>query len=175
MGYLRKEYVMGKVQVAPKDAFMNFKGVKVSLDAADSSALVEARLETGLSIRGGLAWLIHKIEVYMKAADADYTLRVALSTRQGLTGIPLLNDDGTVCYFEERGMLVTEGFPIIQRPLQAGYLPPVPLASAMLSLYAKTAADVATLRAKEIELRIGYTTTPLDAALYTELHETWGW
>jgi len=55
------------------------------------------------------------------------------------------------------------------------YLPPIPLATPILSVYAASDVDIASLREALIPMRLGFTTAPLDAAAYTEIAEAWGW
>jgi len=167
---------MAKAQTA-KDVFLNFVDVSKALDAADSSTLVEGEVNTGLSIRGQLIWIVHCIEVFFADTSVASSIQeLALCTVQGLASMPSLGDKGVICKVKERLMYAGAAFShAIQRPQVLHYLPPIPLAAPTISLYAKTAADEAVLRGEIIQARIGFTTAPLDAAAYTEIAETWGW
>lgn len=166
---------MGKV-VKSADAFLNFATFSGTFDAADSSVLVEIPVNTGLSIRGALIWLMHLVEAHFEFVPAAVTARAALSTRQGLVAMPVLGDDGLVALFELTVLFAGAAYaaPIIQ-PLVQHFLPPIPLATPQLSLYTATGADVAGMRGDKVDLRIGFTTAPLDGAAYVEVAEAWGW
>ncbi len=157
------------------DMFMNWADISVNLDAADSSVLVEAQRNTGLSIRGALLWLIHVVEIYFPREGASNELQMAVSTRAGLAVMPLLGDTGVVVKAIHAVNLTVEGASQYTQPVQLRYLPPIPIAAPQLSLYAKSAANIVGLRGDLLEARIGFTTAPLDAAAYTEIAEVWGW
>lgn len=155
-----------------KDAFLQFAVVKVTTDAANSTVLVQATLETGLSIRGGLAWLIHLLEWFLPHQAATLAdMSGVLCTVKGLTALPALGDKGVL----SRADWVSNSASEMWQPHRQSFLPPVPIASPSLTLYAKSTADVAGLRGKEAHCRIGYTCITLDAALYQEIAEVWGW
>lgn len=163
---------------APKDLFMNFFPMTVLLDAANSTVLVELERPTGLHIRGELMFAVHLIEVGVQivpVAGANILVDWALSTVPGLAALPVLGDRGLVAWGQRGISLVTEGESNWQLPVAHRYLPPIPVAASQLSLYAAASADHASLRTLPLRLRMGFTTTPLDAAAYTEVAETWAW
>lgn len=161
--------------IMPKDAFMNFAVLHADTDASASDTLVEAVLNTGLSIRGMLIWLIHLVEVHVPMAEIDMEFQYCLSTRQGLASMPDLIDDGVISRGGLQTKLTTSGLAILEKPHAMHYLPPIPIATPQVSLYVRAAPDDASARNKPCDMRIGFTTAPLDAAAYTEIAETWGW
>jgi hypothetical protein len=44
-----------------------------------------------------------------------------------------------------------------------------------MSVYVQSATAHSDGNGKPVNLRMGFTTAPLDAAAYTEIAETWGW
>jgi hypothetical protein len=162
---------------APKDLYMQFADVSVEFDSSDSSTLVTDKVNTGLSIRGQLIWLIHQIEVLFSTQEggASNQQRIAISTREGLTSLPNLGDAGVIAKLEKQFLLATSGISLIHQPHTAKYLPPIPIASPAIHLYAETKNDSANFRGELIEARFCFTTAPLDAKTYTEIAETWGW
>lgn len=170
---------MARKEGKPNDMFMNFTDVSVTTDASNSTTLVEGKVNTGLSIRGALIWLVHMIECYMPIKELIGTtahgMLVALSTRQGLVTMPNIGDDGVLSKFYQVYKLSTQGATELHSPLVNSYLPPIPLATPILSVYAASDVDIASLREALIPMRLGFTTAPLDAAAYTEIAEAWGW
>lgn len=166
---------MAKQPTITTDLFLNFKAITCLTDAADSATLAEAKINTGLSIRGMIIWLIHLLEVHMPLAGATCTVRAALSTRQGLTSMPSQIDDGLICRWEQKQDIAAAGALVVVYPHAAHYLPPIPIATPEISLYVDASPDIAGMRAKPVDVRLGMTTSPLDAAAYTEIAETWGW
>lgn len=162
---------------APKDLYLQFADVSVDLDASDSSTLVNEKVDTGLSIRGQLIWLIHQIEILFSTdeAQASVTQQLAICTRSGLTALPNLGDAGVLCKAEKQFLFATSGLALEYSPLSLKYLPPIPIAAPSLYVYAKTNTDSSFLRGDTIETRFGFTTAPLDSKAYTEIAETWGW
>lgn len=169
---------MAKAEVMThKDVFMQFKDFRINLDAADSSALVEVTVDTGLSVRGQLMWLCHLIEAWnpIRAFANPVICEMALSTRVGLAVFPEIGDAGLVFKASHAGHVITTGGQTTRDPHQLQYLPPIPLAAPRLSIYAQMDADEAAYRGVLLAARMGYTTTPLDAGAYVEIAETWGW
>lgn len=162
-----------------KDLFMNFADVSAMTDAANSGSLVEAAVNTGLSIRGQLIWLIHLIEVTFPILDlhggTNHQFGMALSTRAGLATMPNIGEGGLIARMTAAMKFTTSGAQMSFTPLVLHYLPPIPLASPQISIYVNTNVDLAGYRAKTIHARLGFTTAPLDAAAYTEIAEVWGW
>lgn len=160
-----------------KDLYMQFADVSVNLDSSNTTTLVEGNVNTGLSIRGGLVWLIHLIEIIFAEGEttASVTQNIALSTTPDLAAMPDLGDAGVICKAEKQVILVTSGVAFNLQPSAFHYLPPIPLAAPQISIYANTTADNSPLRGDLVEARIGFTTVPLDSALYAEIAETWGW
>jgi len=162
---------------APKDLYMQFADVSVDYDSSDSSTLVDAKVDTGLSIRGQLIWLIHLIEIMFSSDDAAQTThqQVAISTREGLAAMPDLGEAGVLVKAEKQFFFVTSGLALMHQPLALHYLPPIPIAAPSLHVYAQTTIDNSYLRGDTVEIRFGFTTAPLDSKAYTEIAETWGW
>jgi hypothetical protein len=159
------------------DLYMNFATLQGAY-ASTATNLVEVQVNTGLSIRGALIWLIHQVEFEHEAvaqAAVDIEPRYALSTRQGLSVMPGLGDDGVISAGRQLLVIVTSGAMSVQQPQVAQYLPPVPIATPQLSLYLIARVANAAVNSKAAKLRIGFTTAPLDSAVYTEIAEAWGW
>lgn len=160
-----------------KDLYMNFMSIDVDLDAADSTTVVEQQVNTGLSVRGGLAWLIHLVEIYFTDASVHQNyLLAALSTRHGETEVPTIFDGG--CIAAARRDSFTAGsayWTFDYQPKQINYLPAIPIAAQSISLYAASETNSATYQGETIEVRIGYTTVELDAKMYLEIAEAWGY
>lgn len=156
---------------------MQFKGLCVSLDASDTTTLVSADVDTGLSLRGGIAWLVHAIDVaWMDAVEAVAVVySVALSTLKGQAVIPDLLAPGCVYRWNLQSTMLTSGRSDIHLQRREVFGPPVPLATPNLTIYASTQVDVAAARGDEIQIRIGYTTIPLEPAIFQEIAEVWGW
>lgn len=159
----------------PTDLYMQFFDMRVRMDASDSTVLAEASKPTGISIRGKLAFLVHLIEWSHWFDGATNVIRMALSTRAGLTVLPNNTDDGVLGRCDRQITVTTTGGHTEINPIQMNYLPPIPFAAPQLSLYTSTLTDVAQLRGDFNYMRFGFTTTPLTAAMYTEIAETWGW
>ncbi len=161
---------------APKDLYMNFKEITVVTDAANSVTLVEASVDTGLSIRGGFMWLIHLVEMEfdMPFIGTTHSLYAALSVLKGRAVLPTYGQNGLITRYVRTFEALTSGFTNVQEPNRFSFLPPIPVAAPNLSLYAKSSLDHATLRGKDIHCRIGYTTTKLDSAAFLEIAEAWG-
>jgi len=160
---------------APRDLYMQFKDVSGQM-AASATTLNEREPAPGMSIRGMLAFLIHKIEIW--SPDWGTNTRggtFALSTISGLAAMPSLSDKGLLCKVKSDVFFVTNGAGYVESPIQLGYLPPVPLVAPNISMYCIADQAHADINGKEIEARICFTTVPLDAAMYTEIAETWGW
>jgi hypothetical protein len=161
--------------VTPLDLYMQFFDMAVRMDPTDSTDLTEAVKPTGISIRGKLAFLVHLIEWSHWFDGATNVIHMALSTRQGLTVMPSNTDDGVLGRCDRQVTVTTTGGHSEINPVQMHYLPPIPFAAPQLSLYTETLTDVANLRGDFNRVRLGFTTTPLTAAMYTEIAETWGW
>jgi hypothetical protein len=163
---------MAKKQVNT-DVFLQF-AVLEGVWPGVSTDLSEVTMKTGLSIRGGLAWLIHLIEVWVNQQNTtNIAVEVALSTIAGLTAMPTPGDKGTVGFFSTHRHLATQGASLKVSPTRHSFLPPVCLASPDLSLYWQASADDATLDGGDVFCRIGFTTTPMEKDLYAEIAETW--
>lgn len=162
---------------APRDLFLNFMDLTAKYDATDSSSLEETEFGTGLTIRGGLAFLIHQVEVIFPTFAADNDQLCMLCTEKGKSAIGAnqFGDKGVIAYFQRQWAYVTSGGGVIDTPMIARFMPPVPVAAPNISVYLKTSADEAALRAAPVGVRLGFTTVELDPALYTEVAETWGY
>ena len=172
---MAKAKAVGVGGVSPTDVAMNFMGFRVNLGPA-SNTLVSAEVPTGMSPRSSIAMLIHLIEFDWKfVLEADAQLQMALSTRAGLATMPDPNDDGVLVSARYMVGITTEGSINLMLPVQRKYLPPIALASSKLVLYARMTADVAAAQGEGVFGRIGFTTAALDAKMYQEIAETWGW
>jgi len=159
----------------PKDLYMNTCRIKLKT-AASSVTLVEAKKDTGLSVRGGLIWLLHAVEFFFVAAHST-TVRskLLLSTVPDLATFPALGDRGVISVGEVLTMLSSSGGGWLKQPIVNKYLPPIPLASPNISLYWMSSVDVAEIRLVDMEARLLFTTAPLDQKTYVEIAEVWGW
>jgi hypothetical protein len=163
-----------------RDLYMQFDGAMVTSDGADATTLVSTTIETGLSIRGMLVFLVHQIEVIWQAPQWVSPLagepRFALSTVEGLAAMPALNDKGTIAKFHWENYLNTSGAAGgIESHKVRHFLPPVPIAAPSITAYLKFENDAAGWQSSPFEFRICFTTAPIDAGMYTEIAETWGW
>jgi len=163
-----------------RDLYVNFAVAKSAYDAANTTTLMHATIETGLSIRGGLAWLIHFIDFWFapnNGANA-HTQSLALSTRRDLAAMPGLGDQGLIdrcdTYFLYSTAIGQGWYPDL-RPVRRPFLPPIPIASPAITLYNVVSINEGSLQGKEVIARIGFTTVPMSNALYTEIAEVWGW
>lgn len=155
------------------DVLMQFAVVNATW-AGDTSVLAEGAHQTGLSIRGGLMWLIHLIELYLpRVLDAiDNRLYMSLSAMAGRTSMPSVTAKGTLMQIEQSIGLTTSGAVVAHSPIVHHYLPPIPFAGPNLSLYLQTDNDAAEVSAGSYA-RVGFTTQAVDSASYAELAEVW--
>lgn len=159
------------------DLFMNWMDVSVTSDAANSSTLVEGQVKTGLSVRGQMAYEIHKVEFYPADTSVANSIQtICICTEADLATMPNLGDKGVICKMRERLMYAGAAFAHgLLRPIVWKSEPATPLAAPNISIYYQTAADEAALRSQTIEARIGFTTIPLDSQVLMEIAETWGY
>jgi len=160
----------------PSDMYMNFLDASVTLGAT-STDVVSTEIATGLSIRGGLAFLIHKIQYKMfeiGQAGVTANIPIALSTRAGEGSVPELGDQGCIDAALVDVNAGAAGAETRITPFEHGFLPPIPVASPKIVAYATCSANNATYQSGKIEIRIGFTTVKIDSKMYTELAETWG-
>ncbi|TET55250.1 MAG: hypothetical protein E3J64_00565 [Anaerolineales bacterium] len=161
----------------PQDIYMQFADVSVAYHATDVTNVVEGFRNTGLSIRGGLVWLIHMIEILFIGiyyhGNTDQKESIALSTVTGLTSMPLLGRKGTLCKAELDHGLTTSGAASGEGPKILRYLPPIPFAAPSVRIYGACLNNQVPMQGKTIEARIGYTTEAIDKATYAELAEVW--
>jgi len=163
-------------KVTAKDLYMNFVALEGAIDETDATELMEAVINTGLTIRGALIWLIHLVELYIPMPRVTTArITVALSTRQGLAAMPAIGDDGVIVRASHDFHITTSGMQRFLMPLALHYLPPIPIATPQLSLYIQEDTADADLLGAAVAGRLGFTTTALDAAVYTEIAEAWGW
>ena len=162
--------------VKSQDLFMQWYPVRVTLDAADSSALAEAEFTTGLSIRGDYAWIIHRVEMEFPTwldQTAVVNLQCALSTVNGETVMPEIDSKGVIVRLSQTFVvLVAEAGIILKQPHVWTSLPPTIIATPKLSFYCRTTVDNVPFRGDPIIARIGYTTVPIDDKTYLEIAET---
>jgi len=163
------------------DLYVNFKDLSVTLDASDPNTLVSEDHATGLSIRGGLAYLIHKLEVFFPDEQgrlaAHSGLEVGLSTRKGLVALPALGDPGTIAKCQRYFSVATSGMAYDAQPKLVSYLPPIPFAFPNITLYAQelSGTNHASLRGTDVQVRMHFTTEKMSNALLQEISEVWGW
>ena len=163
-----------------KDLFMQFASIAGVLGAADSSVLQAFQLPTGLSVRGGLLWLVHAVQffhpMHKSLAVGAQGIRLSLSTHVNEATLPGLEDPGViaVCLPFLQQITAENAYGYSGPGEDQHYLPPVPLAAPVLTLYAESNADEMNLWSAPVGVRIGYTTSPLDEASYAEIAEVWG-
>lgn len=167
---------MAKKEATMSDLYMQFVSFEADLHSVSTDNMVQTEVQTGLSVRGNLVWLIHQIELYLGAEElaVPMTFQVALSTQPGIAGAI-----GGVLEPNDTGVLVRWNVgagagswlicPIVYRTL-----PPIPFAAPKLYWQIATTTHEVALVNKSIQGRIAYTTTPMETALYTELLEVWG-
>jgi hypothetical protein len=166
---------MGKKAVHT-DLYMNWFPLGILTNGVDSTILSEQQHNTGMSIRGGLLWLIHMIEwSFPRSTQITHALTVGISTVSGLGAMPALAAQGTIALLRHIQYLVTSGMSRWQQPDVQRWLPPMPLASSKISVYFISSIDDAAHRDWQLEGRIGFTTVPMEESLYVEIAETWGW
>jgi hypothetical protein len=162
---------------SPTDIFMQFAAWKMTWPGT-STDLTEVKKQTGLSVRGGLMWLIHLVELtgFIKPpVVTDVMVTAALSTIAGAAAAPTPADKGYVAGFTSVSTFLTSGMMQSLYPWVQHFLPPVPIAAPSLSAYIHSSADNSSLDGKDVHIRAGYTTTPLDAKAYAEIAETWSY
>ena len=169
------------MSVLTRDLFMQWYPLDISTDDTDASDVVRADFVTGLSVRGDYAWIIHKIEFAPQAMNnfggGDNQWNFSLCTTDGYPigageDVPNLNQKGVIGKFGFTYSLTTEGAWAMKLPLTWESLPPTIIAAPKLSLYANCNVDAAAVRDQQVVMRIGFTTVPMDAAMYLEIAET---
>lgn len=159
------------------DELMQFATVSVRLDASDASALVDAPLQTGLTVRGDMVWKIHRLDIRMPhtAGVTDYVLAAGLSMRAGLAGVPLTSDPGCIYRWDRQFDIAANGVVYQGWPVVDTFMPALPIAGPTARLYAALDADQAVMRNQLIAVRIGFTTEKMTKAMWQELLDVWGW
>lgn len=163
------------------DLFMQFKSLKGKTNATDSETMAGIDFATGLSVRAPLLWLVHKLEfdfdlATMMTTPDEHVVQVALSTIAGLTVMPRIGDHGIIGIMDMvcgHGAVGNEGGFTMRSPETIDYLPPIPIAAPNLTIYVRAAPDVAALRSTYHEVRIGFTTAPIEKDAYAEISEVW--
>lgn len=164
-------------KISPKDLYMNFKSIP-GLSGAVATDLKEYNVDTGVTIRGHIIWLVHMVQFYI---DFDTTsgvtnkIKYALSTLTKLTVMPELTDKGCIAKGQSHLWHITEGGFSRDIPKTQIFLPPIPVASPKLALYVQASVDNAEVRSKNCDVRMGYTTAAAEEGAYTEVVEAWGW
>ena len=159
------------------DVFMQFRTIAFQHHASDHTNLIEAYIETGLEIRGGLGWIVHELDLFQASMHGTVVSiwRWAVSTRRGQAVIPQMGDRGCLKRFDTGGRTSAGGFFNIESLHQhKTWRPPILLASRYLALYMEMTADDPVLDGTTSYLRVGYTTLSLTPADYIEIAETWG-
>jgi len=167
----------GQLASQDPDLYTNFFSIISAFNASNSTTLTEESASTGMSVRGGFIWLVHKVEFFMDEVhqiNADNDLKAVLSTVPGQTVIPPLTRKGTLARVQVEWILSTSGGGAIQQPFVVDFALPVPIASRRLVLYAETADDSSPLHSAAVEARVHYNTIPATAQAYTEVAEVWG-
>lgn len=172
---------MAKKDDTADDLFMQFKPLPGISNATDSETVSERSYTTGLSVRAPLLWLIHKVEIdfdlaTMMVVPDEHVTQVALSTISGLTVFPRIGDHGVIAIVDVvvgHGAAGNEGGFVLKSPEVEDFLPPIPLASPNLSVYCRSAPDISTLRGIRHDVRIGFTTAPIEKDAYAEIAEVW--
>lgn len=172
----REEHTVTATKMPPKDVFMQFADIEGSTGAV-SNVLGEFVINTGLSVRGALIWIIHMIEIgFAGSLSGSFKgVEYAISSRGSLATMPELGDHGVLVRGKRLLSFLTSGAALAVEPHRLPFSPPVPIAAPALHLYVQGAADHADGRNKRVDARVGFTTVPLDSALYTEIAEVWGW
>lgn len=160
----------------PADVFMQFADL-VGVWPGNTTAVSEVKMQTGLSVRGGLMWLIHKVSLLMRGHAIGYSqFSAALTTVPELGAVPFYGDKGTIeAWLSALAGAPSAGLAQDPFPRSSHFLPPLPLAAPSLSFYFATADDDSYLDTSQIGVRIGYTTAPLDAKSYAEIAEAWAY
>jgi hypothetical protein len=161
-----------------KDLYMQFASWAGDFDTSDATTLVASELNTGLSIRGGLVWLIHLIEweVFQAWVAATHErVFAALSTVPGLAAIPEFDDAGCISRYVSDSYLNANGAAVFFQPIAFHYLPPIPLAAPLLTMYFQAETNSDLFDGEKCRCRIGYTTKPIDEGLYAEVAEVWSY
>lgn len=162
-----------KSVVGGDDVFMQFAVLQATW-AAVSTTLVEGSLKTGLSIRGGLLWLIHMIQIYQKHCEiTNAVCSQVVSSIEGLSALPTPTDKGCLEAFSHCRHFTTNGGSVLKMPHEQKFLPPIPFAGPNLSLYLQSTVDAPLLDGTVCYARVGYTTAPIDKDAYAELAEVW--
>ena len=162
----------------PKDIYGQFALVRAFVHGSDTTETVTGKLNTGLSIRHGIIWLIHMVEFFtqeLHQINADNDLSWVLSTVPEEPVIPELTDKGVIAKSQLEWTVLTSGGGAFELPAVRSFLPPIPIAAPSLNVYFKTADNSSPLYGALVEARIMYTTQEVDdPALYTEIAEVWG-
>lgn len=156
-----------------RDLFMQFKYIQATT-GADASTLTEGTASTGLSVRGGYAWLIHEVSVDIpKPSETDTYLNIVLAVLNGQGTMPDIDDKGVIERWSHYVQITTSGLSSkFVAPEVRRFQPPIIIANPTLSLYVQGSNDAA-LNNKAFKVRIGYTTIPMDQEQYLEIAETW--
>lgn len=172
-----------------KDLYTQWVAIDGAFDSSSLSNMSETNMQTNLSVRGKLVWLIHALEFSFDFNDGAIfsgggaSCDVALCTRGGLATMPQHNDPGVIQKFNWGIMLLEVGTPADQAvglaeylfPKKFTYMPPVPIAAGALSLYAQCRVTPAAFNDNLVNVRIAFTTEELDEKMYVEISEVWGW
>jgi len=172
---------MAGAKIIQQDLFMQFKFIEVELDDADAAACVTSFEDTGLSIRGNYAMLIHRVDWNFRLNEAryetDFALRAALTVDPTVTVQQYMDDIGVidVMEFNVDYEVTTSGGLLdhVVKPFTRSYVPPVIICAPKLGIVVSGDGDKADWRSLEIKCRVGYTTIPIDEKMYLEIAETW--
>lgn len=159
------------------DDLMQFASVEVNLDAVDGTVLVTTRLDTNMSVRGNMAWKLHRLDLRLpiRSAGVTNTLAVALSTRAGLTSVPTFTQRGCIQRWDFVNESTISGVLTGFFPRVDTFVPPLPIASPAIHIYAALDVSVPVLLGLKCAIRLGFTTEELDNDMRQELLDVWGW
>lgn len=158
------------------DDLMQFASVEVLLDAVNVTTLVTSRLDTNMSVRGTMAWRLHRLDLRMPFSLASsHALAVGLSTRAGLTAVPTFTQRGCIQRWDAEWEAPAPGSIYTMFPVVDMFVPAVPLAAPAIHIYAATDVHLDELRGLKCAVRLGFTTEELDGDMRQELLDVWGW
>jgi len=162
----------------PTDLYMQYVSIPLDCVVQDINILVEASINTGLSLRGNFAWLIHEVEFlwYLDSWAANSWFEACLTSRIGETVMPQLENPGVIDMHRMRCGLASTANDLLDQSKVYHHLPPVPFAGPKLSLYLQAGiTGVNWYAGRKLDCRIGFTTQDIDSKMYLELAETWGY
>jgi len=170
-----------------KDTYLNWASINLTV-VTNAITLNSQEMETGNSIRGELAWEIHRVEWHMEGygqvvsseADASDCVAFSLSAIPGLASMQYATDVGTIDSLQIFGSahITTSGYSKMfdKAPYTHHFLPPMIFARPKITLYGMClGGNTLFSGGVYVTAKIGYTTVKItDPKLYAEIAETWG-